>query len=123
MSNFKSVRRKITAGYIVLAIAAVVSVWYILNQVNKISAPNQEIVSETDKTFNLSAIITDVRTSGSRSRTAILPAQQKGIHRYHNLIDRPQHRIHTPKTTFTTPSTGRKLDSNPILRAKKERRF
>lgn len=123
MSNFKSVRRKITAGYIVLAIAAVVSVWYILNQVNKISAPNQEIVSETAKTFNLSAIITDVLTSESLSRTAILSAQRKDINRYHSLIDSIQHRIDTLKTTFTSPSTIQKLDSIQILLAKKERRF
>lgn len=123
MSNFKSVRRKITTGYIVLAIAAVASVWYILNQVNKISAPNQEIVSETSKTFDLSAIITDVLSSESLSRTAILSARQVDIVRYHNLIDSIQLHIDTLKTNFTSPPTIQKLDSIQILLDKKERSF
>lgn len=123
MSSFKSVRRKITGGYILLAIAVAISLWYILTQVNKISAPQQEIISETAKTFNLSAIITDVLASESLSRTAILSTRQADIKRYHSLIDSIHLRIDSLKTSFNSPTTLQNLDSIQILLAKKERRF
>jgi len=123
MSSFKSVRRKITGGYILLAIAVAISLWYILTQVNKISAPQQEIISETAKTFNLSAIITDVLASESLSRTAILSTRQADINRYHSLIDSIHLRIDSLKNSFSSPTTLQNLDSIQVLLAKKERRF
>lgn len=123
MSNFRSVRRKITLGYIVLAIAVITALWYIVNQMNKISVPNQEIVTETSKTFAVSNIITDVLASESFSRTAILSGQNQDINRYHNLIDSIQQKIDTLKTTFTSVSTNQKLDTIQHLLTKKEARF
>lgn len=123
MNNDKAIKLKLTLGYLILGITAILSVWYIFNEVKVMNEPKEELISENNKVLNLGSIITNIYTADSSGRVAMISTDKKDIQKYHQLVDTIQSQIVNFKTNVTDDEMILKLDTIQSLIREKEKSF
>lgn len=86
MAQPKSVKSKVIAGYLLLFIFAVVSVWFVYSEISKIASKSAS-GNDNSKIIQISNTIANLYTSEAIGKTAMLSGLDSDYNSYNKLID------------------------------------
>jgi len=98
----KSIKYKVITGYLLLSAVAVISVWFVYNEIRHITA-NTRLSDENAKIIQVSNTIAALYSSEAIGRNAILTAEKKELEKYYTLTDSILNEIQKLKTTADVP--------------------
>lgn len=123
MNNDKSIKLKITLGYILLGATALFSIWYLLTEIKKINSPREELLRENDVIFAIGNTINTIYGTESVGRIALITTSNKDINRYKNQLDSVKKQINDFKDLIDNELIIQKIDTIQILLSDKEKNF
>lgn len=123
MNNDKSIKLKITLGYIILGATALFSIWYLLTEIKKINSPREELLRENDVIFTVGNTINTIYGTESIGRIALITTSNKDINRYKNQLDSVKKQLNNFKNLVDDPQTIDKIETIQILLSDKEKNF
>ena len=80
----KSIKFKVTLGYIILGATALFSIWYLLSEIKKINTPREELLRENNTIFEVSNVVNNIYATESSGRIALTTTSKTDINRYKN---------------------------------------
>ena len=114
-----STKGKVIVGYLLIFAIAVVSVWFIYNEILKIAIPDKDVNSENKKIIQISNAIANLYASEAAGRNSILTGSSKDFKEYQKLLDSVNSQIEEIKTDSDPAQLG-KLDTIQNLLKKKK---
>ncbi|GEP50244.1 hybrid sensor histidine kinase/response regulator [Flavobacterium noncentrifugens] len=114
-----STKGKVILGYLLIFAIAVVSVWFIYNEILKIAIPDKDVNSENKKIIQISNAIANLYASEAAGRNSILTGSSKDFKEYQKLLDSVNNQIEQIKTDSDPAQLG-KLDTIQNLLKKKK---
>jgi len=114
-----STKGKVILGYLLIFAIAVVSVWFIYNEILKIAIPDKDVNSENKKIIQISSAIANLYASEAAGRNSILTGSSKDFKEYQKLLDSVNNQIEQIKTDSDPAQLG-KLDTIQNLLKKKK---
>lgn len=123
MNNDKSIKLKLTLGYIILGATALFSIWYLLTEIKKINSPQEELLRENDVIFAVGNTINTIYTTESIGRIALITTSNKDINLYKNQVDSVKKQLTDFKVLVTDKDIIEKIDTIQILLSDKEKNF
>ena len=114
-----SIKGKVILGYLLIFAIAVVSVWFIYNEILKIAIPDKDVNSENKKIIQISNAIANLYASEAAGRNSILTGSPKDFKEYQKLLDSVNGQIEKIKTDSDSAQLG-KLDTIQSLLKKKK---
>lgn len=114
-----STKGKVIVGYLLIFAIAVVSVWFIYNEILKIAIPDKDVNSENKKIIRISNAIANLYASEAAGRNSILTGSAKDFREYQKLLDSVNSQIEQIKTDSDRAQLG-KLDTIQNLLKKKK---
>ena len=123
MNKDRSIQIKLSLGYLLLISAAVFAIWYILNLTKELDKPQEMILLENNKVFQIGSLISDFYVSESTSRVALLTLDAKDINRYNQKMDSLTQQTFSVKNIVDGTEIENKLDSIVLLLGLKREAF
>ena len=123
MNNDKSIKLKLTLGYILLGATALFSIWYLLTEIKKINSPREELLRENDVIFAVGNTINTIYGTESIGRIALITTSNKDINRYKNQLDSVKKQLNNFKDLIDDELIIHKIDTIQILLSDKEKNF
>lgn len=123
MINDKSLKFKLTLGYVILFATAIFSIWYIFKEIGKINSPQEELFRENNTIFEAGNTINNLYASESLGRIAMITASEKDVKKYKLKIDSVTLQLQNFKNYVQEPIIIEKLDTIHSLISKKEATF
>ncbi|RRJ89295.1 response regulator [Paenimyroides tangerinum] len=123
MNNDKSIKLKLTLGYILLGATALFSIWYLLTEIKKINSPREELLRENDVIFAVGNTINTIYGTESIGRIALITTSNKDINRYKNQLDSVKKQLNNFKDLIDNELIIHKIDTIQILLSDKEKNF
>ena len=123
MNNDKSIKLKLTLGYIILGATALFSIWYLLSEIKKINSPREELLRENDVIFAVGNTINSIYTTESLGRIALITTSNKDVKRYINQSDSIKIKLNNFKKLIEDESIIKKINTIEILISDKEKNF
>lgn len=123
MINDKSIKLKLTLGYVILGTTVLFSVWYLLSEIKKINSPREELLRENDVIFAVGNTINSIYTTESLGRIALITTSNKDIKKYVNQSDSVKVQLNNFKKLVEDESIIQKINTIEILLSDKEKNF
>lgn len=123
MNSDRSLQIKLSLGYLLLISAAIFAIWYILKLIKELDKPQEMILVENTKVFQIGSLISDFYVSESTSRVALLTLDKNDIIRYNNKMDSLTSQTLAIKETIEGNELKIKLDSVVLLLKHKREAF
>lgn len=123
MNSDRSLQIKLSLGYLLLISAAIFAIWYILKLIKELDKPQEMILIENTKVFQIGSLISDFYVSESTSRVALLTLDKNDIIRYNNKMDSLTSQTLAIKETIEGNELKIKLDSVVLLLKYKREAF
>lgn len=123
MINDKSLKFKLTLGYLILIVTAIFSIWYIFSEIEKINTPKQELLRENNRIFDIGSTINNIYATESLARIALITANSKDVEKYKTQIDSVTTQLDAFKKNIEEPSVKIKIDTIQYLIAQKNKSF
>lgn len=98
----KSIKYKVITGYLLLSAVAVISVWFVYNEIRHITA-NTRLSEENAKIIRVSNTIAALYSSEAIGRSAILTSEKKELEKYYTLTDSILNEIQQLKSNADLP--------------------
>lgn len=114
----KSVQFKVIAGYLLLFAVAAVSVWFVYQEIRRITG-NTSLGTENTKIIRVSGTIAALYSSEAVGRSAILSAEKKELKKYFRLTDSISAELDALKES-AEPAQQQKFDSIKLLVTRKK---
>ena len=114
----KAVKYKVIAGYALLFVIAVFSVWLVYTEILKLSRPRQSD-AENKKIISISNTVANLYASEAIGRNAILTLKKDDFRQYNNLISTIEKDIENLKKAADTTQIS-KFDSIQLLLDRKK---
>lgn len=115
MNKDRSIQIKLSLGYLLLISSAIFAIWYILNLTKELDKPQEMILMENNKVFQIGSLISDFYVSESTSRVALLTLDPKDINRYNQKMDSLTQQTFSVKNIVDGTEIENKLDSIILL--------
>src|SRR5690606_25805539 len=119
MAQPKSVKSKVIAGYLLLFIFAVISVWFVYSEISKIASKSVS-GNDSSKIIQISNTIANLYTSEAVGKTAMLSGLDSDYSYYNKLIDSINNDIDLIKKEANSSQVV-KFDSIQLLINKKRK--
>lgn len=114
----KAVKYKVITGYLLIICAAVLSAWFVYNEIIKVSRPNK-LAEDNAKIIRVSNTIAALYSAEALGRTAILTLNNKKLRQYNKLTDSIAAQLDTIKSE-TEPAQRKKFDRIQLLLRRKK---
>ncbi len=123
MMSDKSIKFKVTLGYIILGATALFSIWYLLSEIKKINTPREELLRENNTIFEVSNVVNNIYATESSGRIALTTTSKTDINRYKNQLDSVKKELKNLNLIIKEQSILNKLDTIQLLISEKEKNF
>lgn len=115
MNTDRSIQIKLSLGYLLLIAAVVFAIWYILKLTKELDKPQEMILVENNKVFQIGSLISDFYVSESTSRVALLTLNADDIARYHKKMDSLTQQTKEVRDVIEGDEIKSKLDSIVLM--------